>query len=221
MDPVPDPLLLRNSGSIGNPTRDLWCSQELWPPDHRADHPRHERSRMLFGCLSLTPARWVHCVTNWTCWKPHPFSHVDFHTLKVFNKCGRYFLGSIRITCGAVVMVRDKYVMGWKKYQHLYWSLQKSLVKKKRRLLNTFFISVEEVSVRCLSSNRIQCGRILCESEVEREFSWLHFGDTWLYALIGFHRNDTEFILIFMKRSSVRSVQEEWCLLGCYAVWLL
>jgi hypothetical protein len=36
VDPVPDQLLLRKSGSAGNLTRDLWiCSQELWPLDHR------------------------------------------------------------------------------------------------------------------------------------------------------------------------------------------
>jgi hypothetical protein len=36
VDPVPDPLLLRKSGSAGNRTRDPWiCSQELWPLDHR------------------------------------------------------------------------------------------------------------------------------------------------------------------------------------------
>jgi hypothetical protein len=36
MDPVPDPLLLRKSGSAGNRTQDLWISsQELWPRDHR------------------------------------------------------------------------------------------------------------------------------------------------------------------------------------------
>jgi hypothetical protein len=30
VDPVPDPLLLRKSGSAGNRTRDLWiCNQEL------------------------------------------------------------------------------------------------------------------------------------------------------------------------------------------------
>jgi hypothetical protein len=35
-DPVPDPLLIRKSGSAGNKTRDLWVSsQELWPLDHR------------------------------------------------------------------------------------------------------------------------------------------------------------------------------------------
>jgi hypothetical protein len=36
VDPVPDPLLLRKSGSFGNRIRDLWiCSQEFWPLDHR------------------------------------------------------------------------------------------------------------------------------------------------------------------------------------------
>jgi hypothetical protein len=36
MDPVPDPPLLRKSGSAGNRIRDLWiCSQKLWPLDHR------------------------------------------------------------------------------------------------------------------------------------------------------------------------------------------
>jgi hypothetical protein len=37
VDPVPDPLLHRKSGSAGNRTRDLWiCSQELWPLDYRS-----------------------------------------------------------------------------------------------------------------------------------------------------------------------------------------
>jgi hypothetical protein len=36
VDPVPDPLLLRKSGSAWNRTRNLWVSsQELWPLDHR------------------------------------------------------------------------------------------------------------------------------------------------------------------------------------------
>jgi hypothetical protein len=40
VDPVPDPLLLRKSGSAGNRTRDLWiCSQELWPLEHRGGQP--------------------------------------------------------------------------------------------------------------------------------------------------------------------------------------
>jgi hypothetical protein len=36
VDPIPDPLLLRISGSAENRTGDLWiCSQELWPLDQR------------------------------------------------------------------------------------------------------------------------------------------------------------------------------------------
>jgi hypothetical protein len=36
VDPVPDPLLVRKSGSAGNQSRVLWVrSQELWPLDHR------------------------------------------------------------------------------------------------------------------------------------------------------------------------------------------
>jgi hypothetical protein len=36
VDPVPDPLLLRKSGSAGNRSRDLWVNnQQLWPLDHK------------------------------------------------------------------------------------------------------------------------------------------------------------------------------------------
>jgi hypothetical protein len=36
VDPVPDPLLLKKSGRVGNRTRDFWiCSHKLWPLDHR------------------------------------------------------------------------------------------------------------------------------------------------------------------------------------------
>jgi len=39
VDPVPDPLLLRKSGSAGDRTRDLCiCSQKLRPLDHRGGH---------------------------------------------------------------------------------------------------------------------------------------------------------------------------------------
>jgi hypothetical protein len=39
VDPNPDPLLLRRSGSAGNRTQGLWiCSQELCPLDHRGGH---------------------------------------------------------------------------------------------------------------------------------------------------------------------------------------
>jgi hypothetical protein len=47
MDPVPDPLLLRKSGSAGNRTRDLCVfSQELWPLDHRDGKYTHLYSFM-------------------------------------------------------------------------------------------------------------------------------------------------------------------------------
>jgi hypothetical protein len=39
VDLVPDPLLLRKSGSAGNRSWDLWISsQEVWPLDHRGGH---------------------------------------------------------------------------------------------------------------------------------------------------------------------------------------
>jgi len=39
VDPVPDPLLLRKSGSAGDRTWDLCiCSQKLWPLDHRDEN---------------------------------------------------------------------------------------------------------------------------------------------------------------------------------------
>jgi hypothetical protein len=50
---VPDPLLLRKSGSAGNRTRELWvCSQELWPLDHRGGQFLHymvSYNRMICG----------------------------------------------------------------------------------------------------------------------------------------------------------------------------
>jgi len=47
VDPVPDPLLLRKSGSAGNRTRDLCiCSQKLWPLDHRGG-PSSETSALI------------------------------------------------------------------------------------------------------------------------------------------------------------------------------
>jgi hypothetical protein len=47
VDPVPDPLLLRISGSAGNRTRDLWVSsQELWLLDQRGG--LFKRSILMF-----------------------------------------------------------------------------------------------------------------------------------------------------------------------------
>jgi hypothetical protein len=50
VDPVPDPLLLRKSGSAWNRTRDLWiCSQEFCPLDHRGG-----RQYNLYSPLNIT-----------------------------------------------------------------------------------------------------------------------------------------------------------------------
>ena len=49
MDPVPDPLLLRKSGSAGNRTRELCiCSQKLWPLDHRGSQRIYMLSKIKY-----------------------------------------------------------------------------------------------------------------------------------------------------------------------------
>ena len=48
MDPVPDPLLVRKSGSAGDRTRDLCiCSQKLLPLDHRGGQNPVTTSKIL------------------------------------------------------------------------------------------------------------------------------------------------------------------------------
>ena len=49
MNPVPDPLLLRKSGSAENRTRDLCiCSQKLWPLDHRGGLSKDRNQNFVF-----------------------------------------------------------------------------------------------------------------------------------------------------------------------------
>jgi hypothetical protein len=63
VDPVPEPLLLRKSGSSGNRALDLWiCSQELLPLDHRSGQVRSRTQAMEFVCLSLP------CTQSRTAW---------------------------------------------------------------------------------------------------------------------------------------------------------
>ena len=57
MDPVPDPQLLRKSGSAGDRTRDLCiCSQKLWPLDHRGG---------LGSCIVKLKNDWKFWSTHW------------------------------------------------------------------------------------------------------------------------------------------------------------
>ena len=61
MYPVPDPLLLRKSGSAGDRTRDLCiCSQKLWPLDHRGGSVQYYMLKMI----TFVDA-WEHSVCMW------------------------------------------------------------------------------------------------------------------------------------------------------------
>ena len=61
VDPVPDPLLFRKSGSAGNRTRDLCiCSQKLWSLDHR----RVTVLNTVGNCNTMISKRWSVPVTG-------------------------------------------------------------------------------------------------------------------------------------------------------------
>jgi hypothetical protein len=67
VDPVPDPLLLRKSGSAENRTRNLWIwSKELWTLDHRGGHRRYicfikvKYENIRVTVIPVLPL-WLHC----------------------------------------------------------------------------------------------------------------------------------------------------------------
>jgi hypothetical protein len=67
MDPVPDPLLLRKSGSAGNRTRGLGvCSQELWPRDHRRG--RSKVIRYIISSCVIILLKGVEVSWWWSWW---------------------------------------------------------------------------------------------------------------------------------------------------------
>jgi hypothetical protein len=52
--PVPDPLLIRKSGSPGNRTRDLWVfSQDVWLLDHRTHNSSYTTSTLSYDRRSV------------------------------------------------------------------------------------------------------------------------------------------------------------------------
>jgi hypothetical protein len=66
MNPVPDPVLLRKSGSAGNQTRDLWiCSQELWPLDHRRIYRILKSNMILKNARRVLEYKRTENVSNW------------------------------------------------------------------------------------------------------------------------------------------------------------
>jgi hypothetical protein len=56
VDPVPDPLLLRKSGSAGNRPRDI-CSQKLWPLDHRGGIYKLICQKCNLNCLAKSGSK--------------------------------------------------------------------------------------------------------------------------------------------------------------------
>jgi hypothetical protein len=83
--PVPDPLLLRKSGSTRNRIRDVWiCSQEVWPLDHRGGP--YFLIKSIYLKLYITDI-WI-CVT-WlvTYWNPrtrHCSNETNIVKLKLY-----------------------------------------------------------------------------------------------------------------------------------------
>jgi hypothetical protein len=59
VDPVPDPLLFRKSGSAGNRTQDLWViSQELRPLDHRGGRLEQYQTIYKRNQQSIIYSKW-------------------------------------------------------------------------------------------------------------------------------------------------------------------
>jgi hypothetical protein len=59
VDPVPEPLLPRKSGSAGNRSRDLWiCSKKLWLLDHRSGLYETIVMRKLVRLFALYSHSW-------------------------------------------------------------------------------------------------------------------------------------------------------------------
>jgi hypothetical protein len=65
VDPVPDLLLLRKSGSAGDRTRDLWfSSNEVWSLDHRRSQRTYRGSNIILKNNSNGPSLMVSLQTR-------------------------------------------------------------------------------------------------------------------------------------------------------------
>jgi hypothetical protein len=77
VDPVPDPLLLSKSESVGNRTQDLWsCSQKLWPLDHRGGQRntnKKQKCKQHEGFVARSPSLKPILASLWSASNPdHP-----------------------------------------------------------------------------------------------------------------------------------------------------
>jgi hypothetical protein len=69
VDPVPDQLLLRKSGSAGNRTRDLRiCSRKLWSLDHRDGLWKHNRIKYIRHVVNTKLLASGPCIEQWPEW---------------------------------------------------------------------------------------------------------------------------------------------------------
>jgi hypothetical protein len=94
VDPVPDPLLLRKSGSTGNRTWTSICSQELWPQDHRGVKKMAE----LLGTVHTRERAMVVSRPNVSYWPHGKTSPVYYGRLFVMSSAKANFEFS-RSTC--------------------------------------------------------------------------------------------------------------------------
>jgi hypothetical protein len=82
VDPVPDPLLHRKSGSPRNRIRNLWiCSHGLWPLDHRGSATSYDTLWYLSGRNIVPPKGFKRASTEFIelC-NPGPTIHAHYGT---------------------------------------------------------------------------------------------------------------------------------------------
>jgi hypothetical protein len=86
VDPIPDPLLLRISGSADNRTRDLWVSsQEICPLGHRVGHCMAVMVRKYQATAANDPPADIRAIINALMNK--------MQTLKFISQCAGSFYG--------------------------------------------------------------------------------------------------------------------------------
>jgi hypothetical protein len=96
VDPVPDPIFLRKSGSARTRTWNLWIySQELWPLDYRRSHRSRSRNYFTTDSQSVSTSWYRVCL-----WDLRPYI-ISCRNVTVWNlRCCTY--GAPSLTRGWV-----------------------------------------------------------------------------------------------------------------------
>jgi len=131
VDPVPDPLLLRKSGSAGDRTRDLCiCSQKLWPLDHRGglffSYTAVYLTMTVFLSINITDSLRLYPSTpidqyfsRWKSAHSHPLylsthkSYAGFEHLLRVPLCS-HFIGQLSLSLPVGSLIHN-FHMQWKK----------------------------------------------------------------------------------------------------------